>query len=203
MTLSKQTGTSCQLSRLRAGRVAWIAHASPRPCCDGIRLLRAGRAGTLPQEFIGDEHGFQRKLTLSVGHPDDEGLFRVEEFFCHANMWLRAATVAATRSDVVVVDARSFTAERKGVRLEIAMLLRTLPCARVLLISDRTTSTSDLDAAEHEAWAQVESSSPNYALGTRSLRRFDIGRATDQELDAACDLIFRLSGEPPAPGVGA
>lgn len=154
-------------------------------------------SGKLKNEFIGDKAELQRKMHAGMERPDPDGLFRVDEFFCHANMWLRAATVAAARSDAVVMDARSFTAERAGVRLELAMLLALVPASRILLIVDNTTRAAELEQAEQEAWAHLTPDSPNYGAATRTLQRFEIRGSSDREIDAVCERVFALTGAEP------
>jgi len=150
-------------------------------------------SGNLAGEFIGSEADLHRKLEGSANQPDLDGRLRVEEFFCYANMWLRTATLIAARSDVVVVDLRSFTSERKGVRQELNMLLSLVPANRIAFIVDSRTRSDDLAAAEQEAWQTAGPASPNYDAAGRGLHRIDLGRGTDSDVEAACDYVLRLA----------
>jgi hypothetical protein len=58
---------------------------------------------------------------------------------CMSNIWQVAVQQACNHVDAVIVDARSFTAERSGLSWEVAHVVRKLPPERYLLLADITT----------------------------------------------------------------
>jgi hypothetical protein len=78
--------------------------------------------------------------------PDADGRFRVDEYFCHADVWQAVFAELATSADVVVMDARGFGAAHAGSSFEIEAMLRYAPPSAVVLLIDRGTDRSLLEA---------------------------------------------------------
>ena len=78
--------------------------------------------------------------------PDADGRFRVDEYFCHADVWQAVFAELAVSADVVVMDARGFGAAHAGSSFEIEALLRHAPPSAVVLLIDRDTDCPLLEA---------------------------------------------------------
>ena len=78
--------------------------------------------------------------------PDADGRFRVDEYFCHADMWQAVFGELAASADVVVMDTRGFGAAHAGSSFEIEALLRHAPPSAVVLLIDRRTARPLLEA---------------------------------------------------------
>jgi hypothetical protein len=78
--------------------------------------------------------------------PDADGRFRVDEYFCHADVWQAVFAELAASADVVVMDTRGFGAAHAGTSFEIEALLRHVPPSAVVLLIDRSTDRPLLEA---------------------------------------------------------
>ncbi|MFI4943808.1 MAG: hypothetical protein ACHP85_11105 [Burkholderiales bacterium] len=78
--------------------------------------------------------------------PDADGRFRVDEYFCHADVWQAVFAELAASADVVVMDARGFGAAHAGSSFEIEAMLRYAPPSAVVLLIDRGTDRPLLEA---------------------------------------------------------
>ena len=67
---------------LIAGTDLASAALEPHEFLDFIR-------GSLSRQFIGDEAELNQQLHELDRQPDRDGRFRINQFFCHANMWQR------------------------------------------------------------------------------------------------------------------
>jgi hypothetical protein len=132
-------------------------------------------SGHLSRQFIRDERDVDARLTERGGGPDPDGLFRVEDFFCHQDTWQAAVSRLMHESAVVLMDLRGFTTASRGCLLEIAILLHEVPLGRIVFLADHTTDLARLRSAAREAWAELPSSSPNAVLREPTLRVFLAG----------------------------
>jgi hypothetical protein len=95
----------------------------------------------LPGELSLDE--LRNSLDLA---PDREGRFRVNEVFCFDTAWRSTVEKLIDLSDVILLDLRGFSAERKGTAFEVKLLSANRKLARVLAIGDETTDWTHVDA---------------------------------------------------------
>ena len=79
-------------------------------------------------------------------------------------------------SDLVVMDLRGFTSERRGCIFELSALIDTLPLERVVLLTDRTTDMALLRQTLARLWETMDSASPNAGSGTGRLRVIELRR---------------------------
>ncbi len=132
-------------------------------------------SGYLSRQFIRDERDVDARLAERGRGPDPDGLFRVEDFFCHEDTWHAAVSRLMHESAVVLMDLRGFSAASRGSRLEIALLLHEVPLGRIVFLADRTTDLARLKDAAREAWARLPSGSPNAVIRAPILRVFLAG----------------------------
>ncbi|MGH6622610.1 MAG: hypothetical protein ACREBN_01495, partial [Burkholderiaceae bacterium] len=86
--------------------------------------------------------------------PDAEGRYRVNECYCHDSTWRETLAALLARSDVVLMDLRSFQRRNEGCSFELGELARATHVARVVALTDDQT---DHDAAKAAAAAAPES----------------------------------------------
>jgi hypothetical protein len=107
--------------------------------------------GSLSRQFIGDEAELNQQLHELDRQPDRDGRFRINQFFCHANMWQRTVETLAGSADVILVDLRGLDAGNDGVAYELTMLARLGALGRTLGLVDATTNRDFLNWVLHRA----------------------------------------------------
>jgi hypothetical protein len=117
----------------------------------GVRTLDAGDflaflGGRMKQQFVKDGSALQQKLAQLDAGPDPDGQFRVVEFFCHDNTWRPTLTALLRRSDVVVMDLRSFSKTNSGCIYELQQLVEHKLLNRALFVVDQTTDVPLLES---------------------------------------------------------
>jgi hypothetical protein len=105
-----------------------------------IRFL-SGRTAELFVKPGADLARRLRELDLAA---DPDGRFRVNEFYCHDDVWQAAVSALALRSDAILMDLRAFRAERRGTAFELGLLARLGVLPRCVFLADEST---DLAAA--------------------------------------------------------
>ena len=80
-------------------------------------------SGRLSRQFVQSKADLEHRLTDLDKHPDFDGRYRVNEFFCHADTWQMTMRQLAKESDSVLMDLRSFTKANQGCLYELEQLL--------------------------------------------------------------------------------
>ena len=101
--------------------------------------------GKLASRFIDRTARLSEVRWREDERPDADGRFRVDEYFCHADVWQAVFAELAGSADVVVMDARGFGAAHAGSSFEIEALLRHAPPSVVVLLIDRSTDRALLE----------------------------------------------------------
>jgi hypothetical protein len=113
---------------------------------DPAEFLRfvTGRVGDV---FVKSQADLDARLAQLDLAPDPDGRFRVSEFCCRDNTWQGTVVALMQRADVVVMDLRGVTTERRGCEFELQQLTARLPLHRVVLVVDGTTKLEVIDSA--------------------------------------------------------
>lgn len=103
--------------------------------------------GRLKDGFVPDADVLRRRVNNFDDAPDPDGRYRVNEFFCFADIWQLAVQLLLQGSHAVVVDLRGFTAARRGTAWELAQLRDTGALARTVFLIDHETDQPAVHAA--------------------------------------------------------
>jgi hypothetical protein len=148
-------------------------------------------SGKLARRFIDGPKTLDLRLSEMDLEPDEDGRFRVNDFFCHDDTWRMVLSRLADESDAVLMDLRGFSPQNSGVIFEISTLINEVPLERVVFVIDETTDEQFLLQTAQRAWERMESSSPNRSSTSGQLRLFRVTGAHGTELRgllrALCD----------------
>ena len=95
--------------------------------------------GRLASRFIQSPADVAARLAAFDLAPDAEGRFRINECYCHDTTWQPALAALVQRSDVVLMDLRSFKAHNEGCRHELGVLSQAARISRVVVLTDGDT----------------------------------------------------------------
>jgi hypothetical protein len=119
----------------------------------------------LSRAFVKNREHLDDRLSSLVLRPDPDGLYRIENFFCHLDTWQMTVACLAKRANVVLMDLRGFSSTRRGCTFEVKMLLNSVPVNRVVFLVDNSTDRTHLEETLRFAWNTLPSSSPNADAG--------------------------------------
>lgn len=103
--------------------------------------------GRLAERFILSVDQIPSRLAAFKLEPDAEGRHRVNECYCHDSTWRDTLAALLARSDVVLMDLRSFQRRNEGCTFELGELARAPHLARVVLLTDAQTDHAAAQAA--------------------------------------------------------
>ncbi|MGB8437513.1 MAG: hypothetical protein WCE38_24985 [Burkholderiales bacterium] len=103
--------------------------------------------GRLATRFIRSPANVTPRLVEFDMTPDLEGRYRVNECYCHDTTWQQALAALVQRSDVILMDLRSFTAHNEGCRYELGVISRTATIARTVVLTEGDTDSAAAQAA--------------------------------------------------------
>ena len=103
--------------------------------------------GGLAQRFITGTADVAPRLAAFDLTADVDGRFRVNECYCHDRGWQAALDALVQRSDVVLMDLRSFQARNAGCAFELATLARARGPRSVVVLTDGQTDRAAAESA--------------------------------------------------------
>jgi hypothetical protein len=126
----------------------------------------------LARRFIDTPATLSLRIKEMDTAPDQDGRFRVNEFFSHDDTWKHVLDRLVSESDAVLMDLRGFGPQNAGCVYEIAELMNVVPLARVQFVIDQTTNEPYLLECMRGSWQSLKPSSPNQTNGSAGVRIF-------------------------------
>jgi hypothetical protein len=156
-----------------------VAHSTVQP-----HQLLDFLSGRLATHFIGNTDTLEQRMQQRDTEPDRDGLFRINNFFCHANTWQAVLARLVRDGDVVLMDLRNFSERNAGCVHELRHLVNHVPLGRCVLLVDDSTDLAFVRQTLHEAWSTLHPDSPNHGISPDavSLHRFGSGQPGLREL---------------------
>jgi len=131
-------------------------------------------SGRLGSAYISTGTDLDQRVAKLDLRPDPDGRYRVNEFFCRNDTWQQTVTKLMAQSDLVAMDLRAFTSERKGCIFELSALIDDVPLHRVVLLIDQTTDELLLRQTLADLWRGINPQSPNACGGIARVRMIDL-----------------------------
>ena len=155
--------------------------------------------GRLSRAFIKDRRDLESRLAASAAIPDPDGLYRIEDFFCHDDTWRITVARLARDAAAVLMDLRGFAPANRGCIFEIEELVATVPLQRIVLLVDASTDLAFLEQTLHGAWRAVPEDSLNAAPGEHRLRILQAARRQGPTLATLLGLLCESATPAPRP----
>lgn len=146
-------------------------------------------SGKLARRFIDAPATLDLRISEMDSRPDQDGRFRVNEFFSHDDTWKHVLSRLVSESDAVLMDLRGFTPQNAGCVYEIAELINVVPLARIQFIIDQTTNEPFLLHCMRQSWDSMRPTSPNRLSASAQLRLF---RFTESGMGQLRQLLHSL-----------
>jgi hypothetical protein len=119
-------------------------------------------AGRLQRRFITGPDTLEQRLSETEQRRDNDGRFRITDFFCHDDTWQMVFDRLKKDSDVVLMDLRGFSQSNRGCMFEIKELLDGMLLRHIVFVVDRTTDERFLSQVLADTWANATKASPNW-----------------------------------------
>jgi hypothetical protein len=146
-------------------------------------------SGRLARAFIKDRNDLDGRLLENKAIPDPDGLFRIEDFFCHDDTWKMTVSRLARKADAVLMDLRGFMSKHRGCIFEIEQLITSVPLQHIVLLIDRSSDVSLLKQILQRAWHTIPTDSPNAIAGKHRVRMLQASSSDRHTVDALLGLL--------------
>ena len=101
----------------------------------------------LKRYFIHSTDDLEGRVQSLDVHPDPDGRFRVNMFFCLDNTWKMTVTRLIGVSDAILMDLRGFTQANRGCAEELHAIFNAVPALPLVLVIDSSTNLIQLEHA--------------------------------------------------------
>jgi len=182
-----------QRAWLRQGSIAMIA--GPDLAASALEPQKAVQfmLGNLREQFVGNAAQLDDRFRSMDRLALPDGRYRINEFYCHANMWQRVMQRLVAESDVVLMDLRSFSPKNQGCVFELAQLIDIFDLRRILFVIDRTTDRAFLEEMLKDMWGRASATSPNRSLPAPTATLFHCEQSAERVLDPLLRQLFAFS----------
>lgn len=102
----------------------------------------------------------------------------------------------ARRSDVVLMDLRGYSPQRKGCQREVDYLFDAVPLDRLLFLVDTATDDAAVRQLLFERWELLQESSPNLGLRAPVIRLYRSRDNDERDMQGILDRLAEIGGEP-------
>ena len=135
----------------------------------------------LREHFVGDPRDAAARVDALDSQRDPDGRFRINELLCSNQTWQPAVLRMLAQADIILLDLREYSAERKGTRFELTEILRRAPLQKVLLLVDEKVEVTSLAREITSIWHEMAHT--REAPGSlRDLQILLFGRGSSREI---------------------
>jgi len=186
-----------QRAWLRQGSMAMIAGPDLAASALEPHKVVQFMLGNLQEQFVGNGAQLDDRFKSIDRLALPDGRYRINEFYCHANMWQQVMQRLVAESDVVLMALRSFSRENQGCVFELAQLIDIFDLRRILFVIDPTTDRAFLEEALKELWGRASATSPNRSLPAPTATLFHCEQSAERVLDPVLRQLLAFSQKAP------
>jgi hypothetical protein len=192
---SEQFFDAFSLWWLRAGSISLIAGPDLVTTTVAPHEFLEFVGGRLSRRFVQGAADLEQRLACLDQHPDPDGRYRVNEFFCHADTWQMTMRRLARESDAVLMDLRSFSQTNQGCLYELEQLLNLVDLERVTFLVDETTERTFFERTLQVLWQTVDADSPNRQRDSATVTLVHAGKRANRAVEPLLRRLFASRGE--------
>ena len=129
-----------------------------------------------------------KKLIAKPARPN--GDFRDLRMVCYMNTWKMVIDEYIRHADVVLMDLREFSAERRGSSYEADFLFDTVPIERIIFLRDEKSDVEAIHELIYDRWKELREGSPNQNHPNPMIQIFVADKTEGQDVQALIDLLL-------------
>ncbi len=149
--------------------------------------------GELSRSFINSPTELDERIAHRDQHPDPDGRYRVNEFFCRDDTWQMCVQALAAKNGVVLMDLRSFSRQNQGCVWEIEQLFARVSLERVIFTVDETTDLEFLKERFRSLMSNLSLGSPNEISGESEIKLVAITSSLSTSADYLVERLLDAS----------
>lgn len=145
----------------------------------------------ISRSYAKDIEDIRKKLHKTLHRPRKLDLtYKNLPMFCYDNTWKLAVSEFIKNSNVILMDLRGFSAERKGCEYEIDFLLDTFTINNILFLVDANSNSAFVQKTILARWEYLRKQSPNINLKNPSARIFVSDTQDESDVQSIIDLLI-------------
>jgi Carboxypeptidase regulatory-like domain len=109
--------------------------------------------------------------------------------YCFDDVWKPAVRKMLEVADVVLMDLRGFSEQRRGCAYEIGELMDRYPADRLLFLVDKETPMDLLRGLVQERWSKMAPESPNRKLGQNVIKIYQTSDRSQRDIQRIAGLL--------------
>tara|TARA_R110002020_G_scaffold184944_7_gene382250 strand:+ start:2744 stop:4363 length:1620 start_codon:yes stop_codon:yes gene_type:complete len=149
---------------------------------------------TIWRSYVKNLPQIQRRIQRVIKKPRKLDLrFKNLPMFCYDNTWKLAVSEFVKNSNVVLMDLRGFSAERKGCEYEVDFLLDTFPINNILFVIDDNEARPIVEQLISDRWEFIRTTSPNLNLEKPIARILAISLGDEGDVQTIIDLLLETT----------
>lgn len=127
--------------------------------------------------------------------------FKGLQTMCHANTWKGTVAELVKNTDVVLMDLRGFSPEKKGCEYELDFLLDNISLSRVVLLAD-VNNSEYISETVSNLWRKLRVDSPNLGVKDPKVQIYVSGTEDELDVQGVYDLLIASAVLSGRAGVG-
>lgn len=158
-----------------------------------------------PHELISYLNGQLKKSFCDTGQRIEENIssmhvqsnfdftHSVNEFFCRENTWKDVLVKLVSKSEIVIMDLRSFSERYKGCLYEIQQLVNYMPLNKCLFITDKETNIPFAKYAFEYCFYYLSVDSPNFKSDHSYVNFYELDNINRSTIGSLMNVICSVS----------
>lgn len=144
-----------------------------------------------PRFFVTGSADASARLTSRLAKPRRWDLsFRDLHLYCFANTWKLAVAAFVDSADVVMMDLRGYSEERKGCEYEVDFLFSSIAIDRIVFVLDEKTELDQIERLIRARWEHLREGSPNLSVTEPTARVYVAGDQRPDDVRGLMNLLF-------------
>ena len=125
--------------------------------------------------------------------------FRHIRALCHDNTWFPAVAAFTRRANVVLMDLRGYSDQRKGCQREVDFLFDSCPLSHLLFLMDTSNEQQLVADMLFARWQRLHRNSPNLTLSAPVIHLYLARDNDERDMQAILDRLVEMADAPPPP----
>lgn len=150
-----------------------------------------------PEQFAKSSEQIKERINTLMRHPRKfDRTFKDLHIYCFDNTWRIAVAEFVTTADVVLMDLRGFSDERKGCEYEVDFLFDSIAINRIVFVLDAAAGSKAIEEATDlifQRWEHLRQGSPNLNLVDPEAKIYTVSSQTSADVQNLADHLMTAS----------
>ena len=149
---------------------------------------------SITRNFAKDEHDIKYKIQKLVNKPRKSDLtFKNLPMYCHDNTWKIAVVEFIKTCNVILMDLRGYSEQRKGCEYEVDLILDSIESKYIVFLVDNENDKDLVKNLIIDRWEYLSINSPNLNLKKPEIKIYNSLDGKEYDIQTTIDLLIEAS----------